>query len=120
MYIYAYVGLMDYFNPRSPCGERRKSRGSRRLLSAISIHALLAESDQSRVCAAIQTAHFNPRSPCGERHFTSEDFFQTETFQSTLSLRRATNCKMLSKEDVLISIHALLAESDRQVPHGHV
>ena len=56
----------------------------------ISIHALLAESDNSSVNTADQEARF----------------------LSTLSLRRATSLGLLGWLRVLISIHALLAESD--------
>ena len=34
----------------------------------ISIHALLAESDDPSVMQEIAQQHFYPRSPCGERH----------------------------------------------------
>ena len=34
----------------------------------ISIHALLAESDNSVDVNGVQGYHFYPRSPCGERH----------------------------------------------------
>ena len=56
--------------------------------------------------------HFYPRSPCGERLL--EQFKQiTETiFLSTLSLRRATVFIFAGKAPYMISIHALLAESD--------
>ena len=101
------------FNPRSPCGERRRlfPKGSAEL--AISIHALLAESDDfmadgsvpmtgfqstlslRRATILLLQGHndpgdFNPRSPCGER---------------LLFLHSAD-------ELLIISIHALLAESD--------
>ena len=56
------------FNPRSPCGERRYRRGQGLVLSLISIHALLAESDPSSVMIQLPASDFNPRSPCGERH----------------------------------------------------
>ena len=58
---------------------------------AISIHALLAESDV-----------FNFR-------FSIFNFL----FLSTLSLRRATALFLFSDIDIIISIHALLAESDQ-------
>ena len=61
-----------------------------RLLSAISIHALLAESDLIEV--ELSLIHL--------------------LFLSTLSLRRATICRGLGLEVEPISIHALLAESD--------
>ena len=56
----------------------------------ISIHALLAESDNSLLTSVVSSADFYPRSPCGERP-TKDD--------------QATNTQQ-------ISIHALLAESD--------
>ena len=41
----------QYFYPRSPCGERRSPPYNLMIQHKISIHALLAESDQSRHCA---------------------------------------------------------------------
>ena len=37
------------------------------------------------------------------------------SFLSTLSLRRATRCRQVEIRQSLISIHALLAESDAQI-----
>ena len=79
--------------------------------------------------------YFYPRSPCGERQFqmlhqvrhmqflstlslrratdTLTDDVSTGGFLSTLSLRRATNNYVVTRgNDNVISIHALLAESD--------
>ena len=100
------------FNPRSPCGERPDygetklrtigfqstlslRRATKALLrglpvSPISIHALLAESDQLFGAVCEPNSDFNPRSPCGER--------------------RLGRCH--SGDRHRISIHALLAESD--------
>ena len=103
--------------------------------SRISIHALLAESDKwqlppekaapkflstlsLRRATITEREHragprdFYPRSPCGERHHISRQISIPPAFLSTLSLRRATtsiHCVCCSS---LISIHALLAESD--------
>ena len=88
--------------------------------SIISIHALLTESDSSRLLRSICSLYFYPRSPYGERLFSPsvcmlpDDFYPrspygerrerrvvyaTKTvFLSTLSLRRATRaalCKCL-------------------------
>ena len=80
----------NYFYPRSPCGERLAHHHLFRRQSAISIHALLAESD-ANLCARISPGNnFYPRSPCGER------------------LHIGRGCVMIHR----ISIHALLAESD--------
>ena len=79
----------------------------------ISIHALLAESDNSLLTNVVSSADFYPRSPCGERHHRGHDqprhrhFYPRspcgerldaawhknngKVFLSTLSLRRATD-----------------------------
>ena len=110
--VYHLGQVLLHFNPRSPCGERHYfGRGLQ------------------PACA-----YFNPRSPCGERpaglKILQQIFaFQstlslrratlpcircmgTRRFQSTLSLRRATDVPFLLFQQVVISIHALLAESD--------
>ena len=102
------------FYPRSPCGERPPSFVTERRCCCISIHALLAESDDGprgsrlRIILFLSTLslrratlagpsgpaflyNFYPRSPCGERlHYDNYNLHCVE-----------------------ISIHALLAESDR-------
>ena len=80
-----------YFNPRSPCGERPVS---------------------TRECPS--PPYFNPRSPCGERPEAAIKDALNITFQSTLSLRRATGEVLQRLPFGFISIHALLAESDRR------
>ena len=104
---------------------------------AISIHALLAESDRKlpiRLPTALHfyprspcgerpalavllmfSLYFYPRSPCGERRQSSAKSTPEEAFLSTLSLRRATTWARGSRVTYVISIHALLAESDRIV-----
>ena len=102
-----------YFYPRSPCGERHVLSVRYALFWYISIHALLAESDSknameingshgflstlslrratpSRKYLSSNTSHFYPRSPCGERP------------------GQFGVCGL----PTIISIHALLAESD--------
>ena len=105
--------MPSHFNPRSPCGERRRAR---------------------RI--ALGVGNFNPRSPCGERRSLPPDVSIKGIFQSTLPLRGATcrrsstptarprfqstlplrgataPCQQLRKLAV-ISIHAPLAGSDR-------
>ena len=101
-----------YFYPRSPCGERpplanrtktvttflstlslRRATFSQKrhpLTLPISIHALLAESDE----------------------VLNLDRWLAGLFLSTLSLRRATDGLLFFDSQRRISIHALLAESD--------
>ena len=78
----------------------------------ISIHALLAESDQPHHRHSRGLVDFYPRSPCGERPWTLAKADDQRLFLSTLSLRRATNDGTTEARDEYISIHALLAESD--------
>ena len=113
----------------------------------ISIHALLAESDHSRRSRKQRHPNFYPRSPCGERPPRVLRHCTTYLFLSTLSLRRATprggalhylipnfyprspcgerqvNLASLGK-CFIISIHALLAESDnsdrRFIKQAHI
>ena len=79
---------------------------------AISIHALLAESDTIPRGGHISEPNFYPRSPCGERH--------VRCF-SPAGCWRISIHALLAESDLLlrfrffgfvISIHALLAESD--------
>ena len=81
--------------------------------NVISIHALLAESDTGGQSCNSTLVHFYPRSPCGERPSASGTLSDTsDVFLSTLSLRRATRCELGRNNRKVISIHALLAESD--------
>ena len=105
-----------YFYPRSPCGERLSNVFN---------------------CSSV-IGYFYPRSPCGERLYHNNTRLSNHTFLSTLSLRRATillgktvirildnfyprsPCgeRPSQKSEIFgmlsISIHALLAESDRK------
>ena len=57
----------------------------------ISIHALLAESDNAgKGTNAGKAKNFYPRSPCGERPTKYLKLLAGTGFLSTLSLRRAT------------------------------
>ena len=78
----------------------------------ISIHALLAESDPGPKSMTPDRYYFYPRSPCGERRGnyggrTADDDFYP---RSPCGERRAEIRAEMKAE--MISIHALLAESD--------
>ena len=102
-----------HFYPRSPCGERPLAFCVEFSSGAISIHALLAESDlillllvlliclflstlslRRATCLSIfrpaPASYFYPRSPCGERRRPEQRLHLNQIFLSTLSLRRAT------------------------------
>ena len=55
---------------------------------------------------------FNPRTPCGVRHAIKVEEQVKTLFQSTHSLRSATKFLCGFRAEVLVSIHALLAECD--------
>ena len=100
------------FYPRSPCGERRLDTTTERELLAISIHALLAESDENQKGNTKCLRSF--LSTLSLRRATSRGVavLQHGVFLSTLSLRRATALMAAYGNALDISIHALLAESD--------
>ena len=89
---YCSGSLICNFYPRSPCGER---------------HVL--------ACGPCRIANFYPRSPCGERHPAFLVLKVLSLFLSTLSLRRATHLIYFWLLCHMISIHALLAESDHRI-----
>ena len=100
------------FNPRPPCGERPQPRGQTSNPVPVSIHALLAESDVYSLGRLSGLPGFNPRPPCGERHSHAANLPIQSQFQSTPSLRRATDWPLWRSKLGIVSIHALLAESD--------
>ena len=125
----------SYFNPRSPCGERRRPRQPRDRPRDISIHAPRAGSDTERGDNGFGSTDFNPRSPCGERltlcASTDRPFLFQSTlpvrgatsgkrgfpipftqFQSTLPVRGATSAFCVDSRGCKISIHAPRAGSD--------
>ncbi len=80
----------SYFNPRSPCGERRDAADTSMLAVKISIHAPHAGSDAEIALLNASCKNFNPRSPCGERRALRHRRIRLWLFQSTLPMRGAT------------------------------
>ena len=121
------------FNPRSPCGERRGLHSNGEGQTHFNPRSPCGERLHGRLVADPET-NFNPRSPCGERRVAPYEYVYSFRFQSTLSLRRATEITVAppitygfqstlslrrATDDFPveypvdeISIHALLAESD--------
>ena len=87
--------VIHNFYPRSPCGERRRTK-----------------------TVSAKIGDFYPRSPCGERPLINCNSNFTQKFLSTLSLRRATVHYDNYNLHCVISIHALLAESDHAPNHN--
>ena len=112
------VRLFDHFNPRSPCGERRVCHFAafgfvHQFQSTLPVRG--ATSFAARSPHSFQ--NFNPRSPCGERHKGGLTPTIKAVFQSTLPVRGATLSLTLIAFNLLISIHAPRAGSDRNRPH---
>ena len=84
------IDVTDFY-PRSPCGER----------------------PVTPMVTPPSYKYFYPRSPCGERLVSMLNGPHSKKFLSTLSLRRATVKRCQASDISVISIHALLAESDR-------
>ena len=80
--------------------------------TTISIHALLAESDGPRSTRSWLIHIFLSTLSLRRATMRSKDLIANAKFLSTLSLRRATLTVGGTQCRILISIHALLAESD--------
>ena len=106
--------VQPHFYPRSPCGERHGGALSSCFAKITFLSTLsLRRATTGLTPPPFWASHFYPRSPCGERPFTMITITCTVSFLSTLSLRRATDTPVCKLSKSGISIHALLAESDK-------
>ena len=112
MYNKLCLFLLNFY-PRSPCGERRLHCVGFTQRGRISIHALLAESDNAAVALVKFCSNFYPRSPCGERLCNMHSLRYRCTNFYPRSPCGERPCARQHRGAVRqISIHALLAESD--------
>ncbi len=122
--IHALLAESDLnFHHRRPCcfqflstlSLRRATCGAvwGRCAPQISIHALLAESDCFCLCHLPAPGNFYPRSPCGERRGCFARCHCWEYFYPRSPCGERPASDSLSDTSEIISIHALLAESDR-------
>ena len=123
------------FNPRPPCGGRRRQAVPRNSRRVISIHVPRVEDDwanghKPRQPKAFQstspvwrtttrtgktkqcTLNFNPRPPCGGRRLSSPTRTETESFQSTSPVWRTPYAGIEDFTKVEISIHVPRVEDD--------
>ena len=82
--------LVNDFNPRSPHGERHYVRILCNFPCHISTHAPRTGSDMLQVPTPTTTSNFNPRSPHGERQLLARGAQAPVRFQPTLPARGAT------------------------------
>ena len=88
------------FYPRSPCGERRYRISARYTKRAISIHALLAESDSSHDRRGRIGQGFLSTLSLRRATFDAMQVVVIIIFLSTLSLRRATGISSIINDVV--------------------
>ena len=88
---------VDYFNPRSPCGERRIEFYPRSVYHVFQSTLPVWGATGPKQVTELKVTDFNPRSPCGERRSCSEKEVLHE----------------------LISIHAPRVGSDRHHLHRY-
>ena len=122
------------FYPRSPCGERRRKQQVHELwlgfLSTLSLRRATICGRSATTCArflstlslrratgaalwrADRLADFYPRSPCGERHLRVLDGSKSSIISIHALLAESDSFAPKPKTKATISIHALLAESD--------
>ena len=74
----------------------------------VSIHALLAECDHQPGWGNDDGTCFNPRTPCGVRQSLGLGAVDHGLFQSTHSLRSATQTEARTRTMLKVSIHALV------------
>ena len=105
---------LRYFYPRSPCGERLNSF-SLNINGPLFLSTLSLRRATHWPCVLVVGRAFLSTLSLRRATIQFRDvFFCYEVFLSTLSLRRATRGAVICYLDNIISIHALLAESDGQ------
>ena len=102
------------FNPRTPCGVRLRPPALPSTAFPVSIHALLAECDKKdffllQFLKKFQSTHSLRSATVPERSV----YHDNQKFQSTHSLRSATLFLVPNYQTHHVSIHALLAECDK-------
>ena len=102
----------QYFNPRSPCGERPARCAALPRWNVFQSTLPVWGATAAIYAAGVDTGNFNPRSPCGERPFTDNWLFLLALFQSTLPVWGATRWSDGRNGEMPISIHAPRVGSD--------
>ena len=101
-----------HFYPRSPCGERRPrvtaNTWQKVFLSTLSLRRATQFSD----VRVYWLSHFYPRSPCGERRKSIGTLRTVSVISIHALLAESDSGHPETRPSCAISIHALLAESD--------
>ena len=112
--------LRNYFNPHSPRREWLCTRRRSDKIVSISIHTLLAESDLSGFLPYKHCYHFNPHSPRREWLIRNQPTVQAIHFNPHSPRREWQLAAGEIRSTTKISIHTLLAESDRSNQPAHI
>ena len=101
------------FYPRSPCGERRSRSGL--VLRQSHFYPRSPCGERHLLCMPLWwLSHFYPRSPCGERRCVAQAHGGAQwNFYPRSPCGERRRCWMVPGWTSQISIHALLAESDK-------
>ena len=104
--------IQEDFNPRAPCGaRRRRARPRPRPLRDFNPRAPCG-ARQSLPLSTCRMWDFNPRAPCGARPCSAYCRWMLKRFQPTRPLRGATDDQQVALVRVEISTHAPLAGRD--------
>ena len=100
------------FNPRTPCGVRPHGRRIFQRLCRISIHAPRAGCDRRNSNSSRRIMNFNPRTPCGVRRLREFSRFRGAYFnpRTPCGVRRDADHRRQNRR--AISIHAPRAGCD--------
>ena len=105
------------FYPRSPCGERPAFGGLQAALSGdFYPRSPCGERHWPKIVRLYNDSNFYPRSPCGERPLILFLAFMPYYFYPRSPCGERLFRVAIFQHAIVISIHALLAESDFTVP----
>ena len=104
--------IIKHFYPRSPCGERLFGRRNRKLILIFLSTLSLRRATSKTVRRIWRMLHFYPRSPCGERQLVLSLLEQLRHFYPRSPCGERHGPMKKGQVYYIISIHALLAESD--------
>ena len=109
------IGEECCFNPRAPCGARRRDDNTTRELESFNPRAPCGARPRWDSCPH-RLRGFNPRAPCGARRVPRVLDKVREGFQSTRPMRGATPINPFPKSLYNVSIHAPHAGRDASSP----
>ena len=112
-YTAEYIERCEHFYPRSPCGERQFYVVTIFLMFQFLSTLSLRRATTGKTGSRVLTKYFYPRSPCGERQLTRKNTSTKSHFYPRSPCGERPPLADGAQPDAAISIHALLAESDK-------